>query len=83
LLEGRNLRPIAHAIASYSCASVEAFDPNKRDEPADPEAPFIERIRFYITAPDLPAAAIEPNRADALKADRSHCHGSVIAAARS
>jgi len=37
LLEGSNLRPSPYAMASYSCASVKAFDPNKRDAAADPK----------------------------------------------
>jgi len=59
LLEGRSLRPVANAIASYCCASVEAFDPDKRDQPTDPEAPFIKRVRFYYASTEPPARAVE------------------------
>jgi hypothetical protein len=29
------------------CGSVEAFDPVRRDKPADPLAPFVQSITFH------------------------------------
>jgi hypothetical protein len=29
------------------CGSIEAFDPARRDQPADPDALFVESIRFF------------------------------------
>lgn len=47
---GKNLRKGALAIANDLCGSIEAFDPDRHDKPADPKAPFIESIRFYAPA---------------------------------
>jgi hypothetical protein len=41
------LRPVAQAIANRLYGSIEAFDPERRDMPADPQAPYVETIRFF------------------------------------
>jgi hypothetical protein len=46
-ISGKNLRNGAHAIANRRCGRVEAYDPQRRDKPADPLAPFVESIKFY------------------------------------
>jgi len=49
-IAGRNLRIATHKIANRLCASIEAFDPERRDMPGDPQAPFVKSIRFYDPA---------------------------------
>jgi hypothetical protein len=66
LLDGRNLRPVANAIATYCCGSVEAFDASRRDQPTDPEAPFIKSVRFHYASTEPPARAVERS------AERTH-----------
>lgn len=46
-IAGSNLRAGAHAIANRLCGTIEAYDPERRDKPADSIAPFVESIRFY------------------------------------
>jgi hypothetical protein len=37
------------------CGSVEAFDPVRRDKPADPLAPFVQSITFHGPVSSQPA----------------------------
>jgi hypothetical protein len=46
-ISGRNLRTGAQGIANRRWGSIEAYDPQRRDKPADPLAPFVESIKFY------------------------------------
>src|SRR6202035_2243341 len=59
--------PVANAIASYCYARVEAFDPSRRDQPTDPEAPFIERVPVLLRLDGTARARRGAGRADALR----------------
>ena len=47
---GKNLRDVATAIERELCDIVEAFDPLRHDKPADPNAPFIQKIVLHAAA---------------------------------
>jgi hypothetical protein len=50
-ITGRNLRPIVDAIAMHTCEVVQQFISEKFLEPADPEAPFIEKVTADVMNP--------------------------------
>lgn len=56
VIEGRNLLPVEAGIADGWIAALEAFNPERRDMPADDAAPFIQRIRFYAKDAQEPEA---------------------------
>jgi hypothetical protein len=43
---GRNLRPVAAAIARQNCESIQQFDAGQWPLPTNPEAPVIDKIEF-------------------------------------
>ena len=47
---GKNLRVVADSIERESCDFIEEFDPLRHDKPADPNAPFIEKITLHAAA---------------------------------
>jgi hypothetical protein len=41
---GRNLRQLTDAIKLHTCEYIAEYNPREFDPPADPDAPFLERI---------------------------------------
>lgn len=50
-IKGRNLQPMADAIEMERCLFIQEFDSRLHDKPADPAAPYIEKITIHAPPP--------------------------------
>lgn len=57
VITGRHLVQVESGISDGWIAALEAFNPERRDKPADDGEPFIERIAFFTSDEEKPKKA--------------------------
>jgi len=71
VIKGRNLQVIAEAIGDEQCEFIQAFDPDKWEQPSDESKPFIESIDIHVQSREQMVKATDDALTDIAKSSRA------------